>query len=177
MVTSVSLHDAMCIFLENEVANRYENKLKTVDIEGNESFTKPQVVRSGFLLPKSIGTEGSKEEEFPFILPRLRRMENVRNARERIVTLEVLFGVYDPGVYEDGKLVEDGSGYRDLWNLIESTCQAFFSHMIVDKKYSIIEDFLEAEMFSEQVFPYWEGYCRTRWHVAYPLPHPEPAFF
>lgn len=176
MITTVTLHDAICNFLEKEVAARYT--LRTVDINGNKSFKHPQIVRSGWILPKSIDSEGSEDEEFPFILPWIHKVENIRNERESVVALTVQYGVYDPGTYDEaGKLVNDGSGYRDLWNLIESTRQAFFSQVTINKKYRILEDFFEAEMIPEQIYPYWEGYCRTKWHIAYPLPRPEETFF
>jgi len=176
MSTIVTLHDGICNFLEKEVAAKFT--LKAIDIDGNKSFKNPQVVRSGFLLPKSIDSEESKDEEFPFILPRLRRAENVKNVRESTVILDVLFGVYDPGVYDKkGKLVDDGSGYRDLWNLIESTRQAIFATVTIDKKYRVVEDFFEAEMFPEQIYPYWEGWCRTKWNIVYPRPQREKHLF
>ena len=176
MITTVTLHDAICDFLEKEVAARF--KLRATDINGNKSFKHPQVLRSGRILPKSIDGEDSEDEAFPFLLPRILKAENIRNERESVVTLDVHYGVYDPGTYDEaGKLVDDGSGYRDLWNLIESTRQAFFSQVTIEKKYRIVEDFFEAGIIPEDVYPYWEGYCRTRWHVAYPLPHPEPSFF
>jgi len=176
MITTVTLHDGICNFLEKAVASRFT--LKTVDINGNKSFKNPQVIRSGFLLPKSIDGEDGEDEEFPFILPRLRRVENVKNERQSLATLDVLFGVYDPGNYDDnGKLVDDGSGYRDLWNLIEATRQAIFATMTIDKKYRVVEDFFEADMLPEQIYPYWEGWCRTKWHIVYPRPQLEEHLF
>jgi len=176
MSTTIALHDGICNFLEKEVAPKFT--LKAIDIDGNKSFKHPQIVRSGFLLPKSIDGEDSEDEEFPFILPRLRRSENVKNERQSIQTLDVLFGVYDPGVYDGkGKLVDDGSGYRDLWNLIESTRQAIFATMTIDKKYRVVEDFFEADMNPDQIYPYWEGWCRTRWHIVYPRPQLEKHLF
>ena len=176
MITPVTMHDAMCNFLEKEVAARYT--LKAIDRNGNESFKSPQVVPSGWILPRSIDEENTQEEEFPFIIPRIDKVENVKGARESIVTLEVYFGVYDPGTYdENGMLIDDASGYRDLWNLIETTRQAFFEHLTIDKKYTLAEDFFEAQMIPEQIYPYWEGYCRTKWHVIFPQPKPDPRFF
>jgi len=175
-ITTVTLHDGICDFLESKVAPRFT--LKTIDINGNKSFTSPKVIRSGFLLPESIDGEGSEDEEFPFILPRLRRTENVKNERQAIQTVDVLFGVYDPGTFDDtGKRVDDGSGYRDLWNLIEATRQAFFATMTIDKRYRVAEDFFEADMFPESVYPYWEGWCRTKWHIVYPRPQLEKHLF
>ena len=176
MSTTVTFHDAICDFLEKTVASRY--KLKTVDVEGNESLKHPQVVRSGWILPKSIDDEESSDEAFPFICPRLRKPENVRNERQSLITLDVRYGVYDPGTYDsNGRYVDDGSGYRDMWNLIESTRQAFFATMTIDKKYRIVDDFFEADLIDEQIYPYWEGYCRTRWHIVYPRPQLEKHLF
>jgi len=39
------------------------------------------------------------------------------------------------------------------------------------------DDFFEAEMVQEQIYPYWEGFCKTRWHVAYPPPALDKTFF
>ena len=174
--TIVTLHDGICDFLEKEVAPRFT--LKTVDINGKKSLTKPRIIRTGFLLPKSIDSEESEDEEFPFILPRLRRTENVKNERQALQTLDVHFGVYDPGTYDKkGKLVDDGSGYRDLWNLIEATRQAFFATMTIEKRYRVAEDFFEADMITDEIYPYWEGWCRTRWHIVYPRPQLEEHLF
>jgi len=204
MITIISMHDAVCDFLKEKIASRFT--LKTVDINGEESFKNPDVIRSGWILPRSIGFDyaevedtkeaddiedefveddespllsdsESMEEVFPYILPRIRIAEGVKNERMSVVTLDVLFGVYDPGTYYKGKFVDDGSGYRDLWNLIEATRQAFFTHMLIDKKYMILDDFFEAEIIQEQVYPYWEGYCRTKWHVAFPPPKLDTSFF
>ena len=177
MSTTVTFHDAICDFLEKKVASRYN--LKTVDINGNESNRPPQIVRSGLLLPKSISSIGNGDGNFPFIMPRFFKAENIRNERQSIVTLDVFYGVYGPGVYDDdtGQLMNDGTGYRDLWNLIESTRQAIFSTMTIDRKYRVMEDFFEAGMIQEDIYPYWEGYCRTRWHIVYPRPPLEEHLF
>jgi len=177
MITPMTMHDAICNFLEAEVANRY--KLKSVDTSGNEIMKYPQVVRSGYILPSSIDEDEGEVEEFPFILPRIYRQENIKGERTRTVTLDIMFGVYAPGLYDEetGRRIDDGSGYRDLWNLIEATTQVLFANMIIDSKYSLVDDFYEAEMIPEQIYPYWEGYCRTKWHVAYPQPNPSKLFF
>ncbi|MCL2392620.1 MAG: hypothetical protein FWC66_08485 [Oscillospiraceae bacterium] len=176
MATTVTLHDDICDFLEKEVAEKFT--LKTLNINGSKSFKHPQVIRSGFIMPKSIDGVDSEDEEFPFLLPRIHRVENVKNERQSTATLDVLFGVYDPGVYdENGKLVDDGSGYRDFWNLIESTRQAFFAAHTIAKKYRIADDFFEANMNAEQIYPYWEGWCRTRWHIVYPRPQLQEHLF
>ena len=176
MITPMTLHNAICDFLEKEVAPKFN--LKAVDIHGNMSFRKPQIIRSGFILPKSIDEETAEIEEFPFIVPRLAKVENVRGERTSIATLETYIGVFDPGVYDEaGRLVNDGSGYRDFWNIVETIRQAFTTNYIIDKKYMLVEDYFEADMLDEQIYPYWEGFCKTKWYVAFPQPNPDPRNF
>ena len=190
MITPVSMHDAICDFLEKEVASRFE--LRTVDSLGNESFRKPRMVRSGWILPRSVSENSSAdgydeddsdspaavEDEFPFIMPRIHRVEHVKGQTESLVTLDVFFGVYGPGLYDDkGKRINDGAGYRDLWNLIESTRQAFFEQHTISNRYRIVQDFFEADTIDEWIYPYWEGRCTTKWHVMFPMPKPEQNFF
>lgn len=169
MVTPLTLHDSICNFIKKQVADRYT--LKAINSYGEEYFKSPKVIKSGWILPKSIDEQNIQEEEFPFIIPRIDKIENVKGTRESIVTLEIFYGIYEPGTYdESGILINDASGYRDLWNLIETTRQAFFTNLIIDKKYKLMDDFFEAEMISEQIYPYWEGYCKTKWYVAFPQP-------
>jgi hypothetical protein len=77
----------------------------------------------------------------------------------------------------DDKRVDDGSGYRDVWNMIETTRQALFIQRVIDKKFRIVDDFFEAEMLDEQEYPYWEGYCRVKFQVMFPLPKLDKSFF
>jgi len=176
MVTIPTLHDAVCDFLEEHIASRFQ--LKSVDIYGATTQKKPQIVRSGWILPKSIDDEESDEEEFPYILPRVLKAKGIQNARESIVELQILFGIYDPGSRDKhGRLIDDGSGYRDFWNLVEATRQALFHTRTLDDKFRIHDDYFEAQLVEEQIYPYWEGYCITRWDVAYPHPQLEESFF
>jgi hypothetical protein len=146
--------------------------LAAVDADGEDTKRKPQVIRSGWPIPLSVDDDNSAEEIFPYICPRIDKQENIKGLRETVVTLLILFGVYGPGEYKDGKLINDGSGYRDVWNLIERTRQALFVARVIDNRYRIVEDFFEAEMLDEQVYPYWEGYCKVKFHVLFPLPKP-----
>jgi len=174
------MHDAICDFLQKEVAQKLKLKARTIKEDGDESFTfkNPQIVRNGWIMPKSIDGDILDADEFPFIIPRIDKVENVNEQRISLVILEVYFGVYDPGVYDkDGKLVNDGSGYRDLWNLIEATRQAFFEHLTIDNKYRLKEDFFEAEMIPEQIYPYWEGWLKAKFYVGFPMPKPDPRNF
>lgn len=172
MITPMTLHAGVCDFLEKEVAAK--TKLMCVDPQGNESVKCPCVIRSGWPLPKSIDgdTDGdtgghSDCEVFPYILPRISKIEH--GGGEATATLDILFGVYGPGAYDsDGNLVDDGSGYRDLWNLMEATRQALFTQHTIGSKYRILDDYFIAETIPENIQPYWEGYCRTKWHVAMP---------
>jgi len=194
MITPVGMHDAICDFLEKGIAARYE--LKSTDSNGNDFFRNPRVVRTGWILPRSAdefslideslydnederdAMEAAIEDEYPFILPRISKVENIKDTRESIVTLEILYGVYGPALFdENGKRINDGTGYRDLWNLIESTRQALFTQYTIDKRYRIVEDFFEADMIDEQIYPYWEGRCTTKWYVMFPLPKIDERFF
>jgi len=197
MITPVDMHGAMCDFLEKEVAAR--NKLKSVYSDGTEFWRFPRVVRTGWILPRSADEhkiitdnpdaphgedeetnyeEAVIEDVYPFILPRILKVENVKNQIESVATLEVYFGVYGPVAYDKkGVKIEDGTGYRDLWNLIEATRQAFFEHHTIAKRYQIIEDIFEAEMIEEQIYPYWEGKCITKWNVMFPMPRKSQDFF
>ena len=166
MITPMDLQDGINDFLDREVASKY--MLKTIGRDGSESLRHPQIIRSGWVLPKSVDEKNS-ESVFPYITTRIERIENVKSGMETIVTILIIFGVYDPGVYDDdGKLVDDGSGYRSFWNLIETTRQAIFINHTIDNKYRVVIDFFEAEMLDEQSYPYWEGLCKTKWHVMFP---------
>jgi len=170
MIVPMSLLDAVCDFLEKEIAPKF--KLKTVDIHGSETKRHPQIIRSGWALPKSIDGNDSSDEIYPCLIPRIRKLSNIANARESVVVLRIMVGIYDPGVYtEDGKFVDDGSGFRDFWNLIETVRQELFTRHTLDNKFRIHDDFFESELIEGNVYPYWEGYCDTKWDVIYPLPH------
>ena len=176
MITPLTMHDGICDFLEKKIAPRFT--LKTSDRQGNDSFGIAQVVRSGWIMPKSIDSESMNTEDFPFIIPRIDKIENVSGKRESIVTLKIICGVYDPGIFDDeGYRINDGSGYRDVWNIIEAIRQAFFQNMIIDNKYMVVDDFFEAEMLVDQGYPYWEGFCLTKWHVLFPVPKLDEIFF
>ena len=192
MITPVTMHDAICDFLEKEIAERYN--LRSTDSLGNEFFRSPNVVRSGWILPRSADEhimtsesfddqdeepeEAAIPDEYPFITPRIQKVAHVSGQIESVVTLDVLFGVYGPALYDEkGRRINDGSGYRDVWNLIESTRQAFWEQHTIDSKYRILPDFFEADMIDEQIYPYWEGKCTTKWHVMFPMPNPEQNFF
>ena len=130
------------------------------------------IVESNACVPSFLRSE---EEEFPYIIPRISKIENGANEQESIIILEVHFGVYDPGTYDgNGVLIDDGSGYRDFWNLVETTRQAFFMHQTIDRKARLITNFFEAEPLGEQIYPYWEGWCKTKWHVIFPQPNLDP---
>ena len=176
MITPMTLHDVLCDFLEKEIAPRFS--LKTANIHGEISFKQPQIIRSGFILPKFIGEETSEMEEFPFIIPRIAKLENMRGERTSIVDIEIYIGVYDAGEYDtEGKLIDDSSGYRDFWNIVEVIRQGFATNYVIDKKYMLVEDYFEADLLDEQIYPYWEGFCKTKWYVTFPQPKPDPQNF
>ena len=174
------MHDAVCHFLQKEIADKFSLKFRAYDENDDEISTRknPQVIRSGWIMPKSIDGDAEADEEFPFIIPRIATVENVKNEQASIATVEVYFGVYGPGTYDsEGNLINDGSGYRDLWNLIESTRQAFFEHLTIANKYRLKEDYFEAEMIPEQIYPYWEGWLKVKFYVGFPMPKPDPRNF
>ena len=172
MITPMTFQDSLCRFLEKEVAPLHT--LKSVDRSGVESLNPPRVYRSGWILPQSIDDEAAGCEKFPYILTRIEKIENLTNERVSAVTVLILFGVYDPGVYDPaGNYIDDGSGYRDFWNLIETTRQRLFEVHTLDRKYMIVDDFFEASMLEQQIYPYWEGFCKTKWYVHFPLPRVE----
>lgn len=176
MITPMSMQDGINDFLQKYVASN--GKLKAIDRDGVETYRNPQVIRSGWILPKSIDEDNTTDEEFPYIMTRIDKIEHVKGARESVVTMLILFGVYDPGVYDsEGNLVDDGSGYRDFWNLVEVTRQAIFVQHTIDNKYRVVEDFFEAEMLSIQEYPYWQGYCKVKWHVVFPTPKLDDFFY
>ena len=180
MITTMDLHDSICNFLEKEVASKIQ--LKSTNSNEEEFFRNPRVVRSGWLLPGSIDEKQDYstpiEDAYPFIMPRIHKVEHIGGQVESVVTMDVFFGVYAKVLFdEDGIRVNDGSGYRDLWNLIESTGQAFFEQQIIDGKYRIIQDFFEANTIDELMYPQWEGVCTTKWHIMLPMPKPVQNFF
>ena len=180
MITIPALHEAVCNFMQEKVASRYMLRTKAIDENGEPIFKSrnPIVIRSGWILPRKVGGIENPEEIYPYITPRIWKVENIPNERESVVTLDIHYGVFDPGSEDESKnLILDGSGYRDFWNLVETTRQAFFSNPTIDNKFRILEDFFESGMIDEQVYPYYEGHCRTKWHVNYPMPQLEEHLF
>jgi hypothetical protein len=177
MITPMNMQDTINDFLLEKVVPHFN--LKSKDRNGNVSFKKPQVIRSGWVLPKSVDDEESNEtEEFPYIITRIEKIENIKGTKASVATLMFLYGVYDPGVYdENGNLADDGSGYRDCWNLIEATRQAIFMYQTIENKYMVDDDFFEAKMLDEQIYPYWEGYCKMQFNVMFPVPKLDDIFF
>lgn len=181
MFTPMDCHHALCEFLEKEVASsiklHHENRIHKV------SFENPKVIRSGYILPKSIGeatylqTEGYDRaeyhlgEEYPFIIPSIDNVSNSGGEWASTVTFNILFGVNAPSMYDEkGIAVKDSSGYRDIWNLIERTRQRLFEVGVIGERFRIIQDFFEAGLVDELRYPYWEGYCKVRFQVAYIVP-------
>ena len=177
MITIPAMHDAICNFLQEKIAGKFT--LRTKGKNAKEiKVRKPVVFRSGWILPKKTGGVEGREYAYPYIAPRIFKAENVKSEREAIATLDVFFGVYAPGTEdEESNLILDGSGYRDFWNLIESTRMAFFSNPVIADRFRIVEDFFEAEMIEEQIYPYYEGHCRTKWDIVYPRPQLEEHLF
>ena len=180
-MTSMALHDAVCDFLEANVAAKLKLPAKLANGKDKtepkeQTLMQPVVRRNGALTPKSIS--GKDEDEIAFILPWLQRVENISGERESVATVAILFGVLAGIEYDgDGMKVDDGGGYRDLWNIIETSRLALFTAQTIDDRFMLVSDFFEAEILPEPIYPYWEGFCRTRWHIAYPLPPLGEKFF
>ena len=102
----------------------------------------------------------------------------VDGERYSVANLETHIGVFDPGTYDEtGRLVDDGSGHRDFWNIVETIRREFAAKNPIDKRFMLVEGSFEAEMLEEQIYPYWEGFCKTKWYVAFPQPNPDPRNF
>ncbi len=162
MLTPLTLNDAITKFIRE---NTNSLKLKALDANNEPIFKNPQSV-SGWIMPKAVGSD---EHEFPFVITRIEKVENVKNERYSIVTVRNIFGVYNPGTYDEkGNLIDDSFGYRDIWNLIEVVRQRLFETRVLENRYRLIGDFFEAELFSEEIYPLWQGYCLTKWEICLP---------
>lgn len=153
----MDFEDCFIDFLEKEIAERF--KLKGYDgVDKKEIYKKPKVIR-GFLLPK-MNSE-SDVSELPYICFRLNGMETKKVNQKNIHCLKtvIIFGCYCMGMRKcDEKhiTVDDGSGYRDLWNIMEYTRQALYDGTY-KPKVRLFEDTFSMEMPQEQYFPIWES--------------------
>lgn len=159
---------------EDKIAKMLKTKaadkilLKGYDRETKKAvYRTPKLVR-GFIIPKNYAE--SREPEFPFICLRAVGIESININRQvyQLANFEIYFGCYCDGVYsEDGCFLEDGSGYRDLWNIIEKTRQVLFCESIA-MGLKIREESFSAEIPSEQAYPEWIGIINTGFYILKP---------
>ena len=171
MLNPITLHTAMCDFLEKEVVPLYMLKTK------QSHHKPPKIITTGHPMPESINNHKNATELFPFIRPLIAKVENIANERRSVATLYIHFGVYAPVEYDQNAIpIDDGSGYRDIWNLIETTRIAVFNKQTLAEQYIVQEDYFIAEV-EENAYPYWEGFCELKFDIAYPLPLLGEGFF
>ena len=175
MIVIPAMHDAVCDFLTKEVADRALLRTPGKDAK-DVQMRNPIVFRAGTVLPRKIGGRKTLDYAYPFICPRTWKIENVKDKRESIATMDILIGVYDPGAEdEEGNLIDDGSGFRDFWNLVESIRLALFENPVIAKRFRIVD--FEAELIDEDIYPFYEGFCQTKWEVIYPMPKLQEHMF
>lgn len=162
-LTPSGLEDSLVNFIKNEVATKIT--LKSYDKQVKKTIYKtPQVVK-GYILPKFKSELYDESSEFPYIVVRLMKLSDLDD--QHIITVKILFGVYCIGSYKDDNFITDGSGYRDIWNLIEKTRQALFKARIIDNRYRLI-DKIEAEFPDDQPYPQWEGWLIINFDIGRP---------
>lgn len=165
-LTPTNLEDSLVDFLKEKVANKII--LKSYDMKINEITYKNPVVFKGGLLPKTkeerrLGQYDTANS--PYIVVRLSEISDI--GTQHIVKVLIIFVVYCEGSHKEDILIEDGSGYRDIWNLIEKTRQALFTERIIAKRYRLIDKF-EAKVPDEQPLPMWEGFITVNFDIGTP---------
>jgi len=155
-------------FLDRKVASKF--KLKGFDKEkSREIYKKPKVIR-GFLLPKM--NNDSDISELPYICFRVNKLETRKINGKNIHCLKtvILFGCHCwgiRGIDNEPVTVDDGSGYCDLWNIMEYTRQALFNGTY-NPKVRLFEDNFSMEVSEEQYYPIWEGQINADFIIGVP---------
>ena len=168
MIAPMVFVDDFIDFLERKAAGEF--KLKGFDGENNkEIYKRPKVVK-GFLLPKI--SDNSQVSELPYICFRIIKLETIKVSGKNIQCLKtgILFGCYCSGIQsKHGKqiIADDGSGYRDLWNIMERTRQALFNGTY-NPKVRLFEDTFSMEVPEEQYYPVWEGRINADFLIGTP---------
>lgn len=91
------------------------------------------------------------------------------DGREAGINVRLAFVVYNPGEYpEQGHLVPNGKGYRDLLNLIYLVRQALSSEYIADRTAAMRP--FRWGVYPQQSSGYWTGWLTFRAPIA-PLPY------
>ena len=164
----MDFEDDFIDFLSKKVATKF--KLKGFDSKNNKEIYKNPKVVKGFLLPKM--NDDSDISEFPYICFRLNRLETrkVNDKNIHCLNTVILFGCYCSGVRKlnnEPIIINDGSGYRDLWNIMEHTRQALFDGTY-NPKIHLFEDTFKMELPTEQYYPFWEGQINADFLIDVP---------
>lgn len=165
MITPMEFEDDFIIFLEKNIAEKF--KLKGFDCEKKKEFYKNPKVIKGFLAPEINGEDFS---ELPYIIFRLLKLETMKDNGKNIHCLKtcILFGCYCTGISSENKIsLLGGSGYRDLWNIMEFTRQALFDGTY-KPKVRLFEDTFSMEVFQEQNYPIWNGVISADFLIGVP---------
>lgn len=168
MITPAGLEDALVDFLQNNVANKI--LLKSFDVRNKvQTIKNPQVIK-GYIIPKLSSQNSDDGSEFPYICTRLLELKDDNPKLSQFtVKVKIMFGTYCLGSFKDEELIEDGSGYRDIWNMIEKTRQVLFQNKIIDNKYLLLDSPFIAELPEDQPYPYWEGWIICYFNVGMPV--------
>ena len=165
MITATSFEDALCGFLQKEVAE------KIILGASRNLLRKPQIAK-GYILPKeNHKAEEDYKSEFPFICTRLVELKNKDASNlHYIIRVKIIFGVHCEGTLDEKENpINDGSGYRDIWNLIEKTRLELMSKRTIDNRYRLNMESIKAEIPEEQPYPYWEGWIISDWDLLVPV--------
>ncbi len=168
MFTPMDFEDDFIHFLEEKIAAKF--KLKGFDKKNKkEVYKNPKVVK-GFLLPKISGD--FIVGELPYICFRIIRLETIKANGKNIHCLKTasIFGCYCSGIQNKGGekvIVDDGSGYRDLWNIMERTRQFLYNGTYLPKV-CLYEDTFSMEVSDEQCYPVWEGQINADFLIDIP---------
>ncbi len=168
MFTPMEFEDYFIDFLGKKVAAKF--KLKGFDSKNHKEIYKNPKVIKGFLLPKM--NDDSDISELPYICFRVNKLETMKANGKNIHCLKtvILFGCHCRGVRSiNNRQItdEDGSGYRDLWNVMEYTRQALFNGTYIPKVH-LFEDNFSMEVPREQYYPVWEGYINADFLIDVP---------
>ena len=164
MYTPIDLENDFCKFLKTEIADKV--KLKGFDeVTKKEVYKKPQVVK-GFILPKLNGTD--ENNELPYICFRMNKIDVIEVDKKSYhkVDSTILIGCYCSG-FNGNESINDGSGYRDIWNVMETIRQALFNGTY-KPKVLLQEKTFSAEMPEEQFYPIWEGKINVSFFMNIP---------
>lgn len=157
-MTPSMFEDKFCEFLQEKIANKH--KLKGFEqTSKKELYVNPKVIK-GYILPNTADT--SEFDELPCIVFRMKgmRTKKIENKREHTLQSEIIIQSYCSGIENrNGKIgrVTDGSGYRDIWNVIDSIRQALFNGDF-SPRVLIDEDSFEVSVNAEDMaYPIWTG--------------------